>query len=63
MLKLIDGNKARLFGLPAEDITDESLYTKNQIDKAIEAGAFKRAADAPKKYTAPVKVATEDSNG
>ena len=42
MLKLIDAEKAKLFGLPANDISDESKYPLADIQNAIEAGAFKR---------------------
>jgi hypothetical protein len=60
MLKLIDANKAAVYGLPAQDIADEKQYSEITIQNAIEAGAFKRTADAPKKTIAPVKGATED---
>ncbi len=40
MLKLIDAEKAKLFGLPASDIDDESKYPKADIENAIAAGAF-----------------------
>mgnify|MGYP001569360757 CR=1 FL=1 len=41
MLKLIDAEKAKLFGLPPNDIADESKYPRADIENAIAAGAFK----------------------
>lgn len=57
MLKLIDANKAAVYGLPAKDLEESEALkllahlgdgAKFHLESAIESGAFKKE-DAPRK--------------